>query len=44
MEDALGVDQWKIVQAVVTSNLNQEMMGKESGMCDDGKVWFWDMG
>jgi hypothetical protein len=38
MEDALGVKQRKIGQAVVNSNLNQEMMGKESVLCDDGTV------
>jgi hypothetical protein len=50
MEDALGVmEQRKIGQAVVDSNLIQEMMGKESVVCDDGKVRYplsvsYDMG
>jgi hypothetical protein len=38
MEDALGVEQRKISQAVLNSNLIQETMGKESVVCDDGKV------
>jgi hypothetical protein len=49
MEDALGVQQRKIGQDVVDFNLNQETMGKEAFMCDDGKLRYpvsssYDMG
>ncbi len=49
MEDALGVEQRKIGQAVIDSNLIQETMGKESVVCDDGKIRYplsvsYDMG
>jgi hypothetical protein len=38
MEDALGVQQQKIGQDVANSNLNQETMGKEAFLCNDGKL------
>jgi hypothetical protein len=49
MEDALGVEQRKIGQDVVDSNLNQETMGKEAVLCEDGNLRFpvsvsYDMG
>jgi hypothetical protein len=49
MEDALGVEQRKIGKEVVDANLNQETMGKEALMCEDGKLRYpvhvsYDMG
>jgi hypothetical protein len=38
MEDALGVEQQKIGKEVVDTNLNQETMGKEAVLCEDGKL------
>ena len=38
MEDMLGVDQRKIAQEVVDSNLERETMGKEAVLCKDGKM------
>jgi hypothetical protein len=38
MEDALGVEQRKIAKEVVDANLNQETMGKEAVLCEDGKL------
>jgi hypothetical protein len=49
MEDALRVEQQKIGKEVVDANLNQETMGKEAVMCEDGKLRYpvhvsYDMG
>ncbi len=38
MEGALGVEQRKIGKEVVDTNLNQETMGKEAVLCEDGKL------
>jgi hypothetical protein len=49
MEDALGVEQRRIAQEVVDSNLKRETLGKEAILCDDGKIRYpisvsYDMG
>ena len=49
MEDLLGVEQRKIGQEVVDSNLARETMGKEATLCDDGVIRYpvsvsYDMG
>jgi hypothetical protein len=38
MEDALGVEQQNIRKEVINTNLNQETMGKEAVLCEDGKL------
>jgi hypothetical protein len=40
MEDAIGVQQQIIGQDVVDTNLNQETMGKEAVLCEDGKCQY----
>jgi len=37
MEDAIGIDQCKICQLVVDSNLLKETIGKEAVVCGDGE-------
>jgi hypothetical protein len=49
MEDALGVKQQIVFKEVVDTHLNQETMGKEAVLCEDGLLRFpvhisYDMG